>query len=232
VWAPELLRRLEEKLPWVRPGLALGYGMTETNGLGTSLRLDNTYTHPDSIGRPSATMQVEIRDPDTHAALPDGQVGEIAMRSGATFLGYWRNPEATAKALDADRWYHTGDFGHARDGYVYLEGRRQDLIIRGGENIYPVEIENRLIEHPGVAEVAVVGVTHATLGHEVASYVVEKVPGTLAAADIREWCSATLAGFKVPTLVEFVPELPHNASGKVLKHLLGSDLPSSDFVQE
>ncbi|MGA7419013.1 MAG: class I adenylate-forming enzyme family protein [Acidimicrobiales bacterium] len=232
VWAPELLRRLEEKLPWVRPGLALGYGMTETNGLGTSLRLDSTYTHPDSIGRPSATMQVEIRDPDTHAALPDGQVGEIAMRSGATFLGYWRNPEATAKALDADRWYHTGDFGHARDGFVYLEGRRQDLIIRGGENIYPVEIENRLIENPGVAEAAVVGVTHATLGHEVAAYVVEKVPGTLAAADIREWCSATLAGFKVPTLVEFVPELPHNASGKVLKHLLGSDLPPSDFVQE
>ena len=131
--------------------------MTETNGLGTSLRLDGTYTHPDSIGRPSATVQVEIRDPDTHAALPDGQVGEIAMRSGATFLGYWRNPEATAKALDADRWYHTGDFGHVRDGFVYLEGRRQDLIIRGGENIYPVEIENRLIEHPAVAEVAVVG---------------------------------------------------------------------------
>jgi acyl-CoA synthetase (AMP-forming)/AMP-acid ligase II len=232
VWAPELLRRLEEKLPWVRPGLALGYGMTETNGLGTSLRLDGTYTHPDSIGRPSATVQVEIRDPDTRVPLPDGQVGEIAMRSGATFLGYWRNPEATDKALDADRWYHTGDFGHARDGYVYLEGRRQDLIIRGGENIYPVEIENRLIEHPGVAEVAVVGITHATLGHEVAAYVVEKVPGTLTAADIRDWCSAALAGFKVPSQVTFVPDLPHNASGKVLKHLLGSDRPPSDFVQE
>jgi len=232
VWAPELLRRLEEKLPWVRPGLALGYGMTETNGLGTSLRLDGTYTHPDSIGRPSATVQVEIRDPDTRVALPDGQVGEIAMRSGATFLGYWRNPEATDKALDAERWYHTGDFGHARDGYVYLEGRRQDLIIRGGENIYPVEIENRLIEHPGLAEVAVVGITHATLGHEVAAYVVEKVPGTLTAADIRDWCSAALAGFKVPSQVTFVPDLPHNASGKVLKHLLGTDRPSSDFVQE
>ncbi len=232
VWAPELLRRLEQQLPWVRPGLSLGYGMTETNGLGTALRLDNTYSHPDSIGRPSATVQVEIRDPDTHAALPDGQVGEIALRCGSVFLGYWRNPEATAKALDADRWYHTGDFGHVRDGFVYLEGRRQDLIIRGGENVYPVEIENRLIEHPGVAEVAVVGLTHATLGQEVAAYVVEKVPGSLAAADIRDWCSATLAGFKVPTQVEFVSELPHNASGKVLKHLLGSHLPPSDFVQE
>ena len=232
VWAPELLRRLEERLPWVRPGLALGYGMTETNGLGTSLRLDGTYTHSDSIGRPSATVQVEIRDPDTHAALPDGHVGEIAMRSGASFLGYWRNPEATAKALDADRWYHTGDFGHARDGFVYLEGRRQDLIIRGGENIYPVEIENRLIEHPAVAEVAVVGVTHATLGQEVAAYVVEKVPDTLTEVDIRDWCSATLAGFKVPSQVVFVPDLPHNASGKVLKHLLGSDQASNDFVQE
>jgi acyl-CoA synthetase (AMP-forming)/AMP-acid ligase II len=232
VWAPELLRRLEEKLPWVRPGLSMGYGMTETNGLGTSLRLADTYSHPDSIGRPSATMQIEIRDPDTRVALPDGEVGEIAMRSGATFLGYWRNPEATAKALDAERWYHTGDFGHARDGFVYLEGRRQDLIIRGGENIYPVEIENRLIEHPDLAEVAVVGVAHATLGQEVTAYVVERVPGTVTEADIRDWCSAALAGFKVPAHVDFVPDLPHNASGKVLKHLLGSDRPSSDFVQE
>jgi acyl-CoA synthetase (AMP-forming)/AMP-acid ligase II len=232
VWAPELLRRLEEKLPGVRPGLGLGYGMTETNGLGTSLRQDATYTHPHSIGRVTPTVELEIRDPVTHMAVPDGQVGEIAMRSGAGFLGYWRNPEATEKALDAARWYHTGDFGHVHDGFVYLEGRRQDLIIRGGENIYPVEIENRLIEHPGLAEVAVVGIAHPTLGQEVTAYVVEKAPGTVTAADIQSWCSATLAGFKVPSQVEFVPDLPHNASGKVLKHLLGSVKPSNDFVQE
>jgi len=232
VWPPELLRKLEETLPWVRPGLGLGFGMTETNGLGTSLSRGDTYTHPDSIGQPAPTVQVEIRDPGTRLVLPPGEVGEIALRTAATFLGYWRNPEATARALDAERWYHTGDFGHIRDGFVYLEGRRQDLIIRGGENIYPIEIENRLIEHPGLFEVAVVGVPHPTLGHEVKAYVVEKVPGSLTEADVEEWCAVTLARFKVPTHVEFVAELPHNATGKVLKHLLGSAEVPSDFVQE
>jgi acyl-CoA synthetase (AMP-forming)/AMP-acid ligase II len=232
VWPPELLRKLEETLPWVRPGLGLGYGMTETNGLGTSLSRGDTYTRPDSIGQAAPTVQVEIRDPETHQVLPHGEVGEIALRTAATFLGYWRNPEATARALDAERWYHTGDFGHIRDGFVYLEGRRQDLIIRGGENIYPIEIENRLIEHPGLFEVAVVGVPHTALGQEVKAYVVEKVPGSLSEADVEEWCAVTLARFKVPTHVEFVAELPHNATGKVLKHLLGSTQAPSDFVQE
>jgi acyl-CoA synthetase (AMP-forming)/AMP-acid ligase II len=232
VWAPELLRKLEEKLPWVRPGLGLGFGMTETNGLGTSLSRADTYIRPDSIGQPAPTVQVEIRDPTTREVRPHGEVGEIALRTGASFLGYWANPEATAQALDADRWYHTGDFGHVRDGYVYLEGRRQDLIIRGGENIYPVEIENRLIEHPGMFEVAVVGIPHAALGQEVKAYIVEKVPGSLTAADVTEWCARTLAGFKVPAHIEFVAELPHNATGKVLKHLLGSTPSAADFVQE
>jgi acyl-CoA synthetase (AMP-forming)/AMP-acid ligase II len=232
VWAPELLRKLEEKLPWVRPGLGLGFGMTETNGLGTSLSRQDTYSRPDSIGKPAPTVQVEIRDPVTRQALPHGEVGEIALRTAATFLGYWGNPEATRSVLDSDRWYHTGDFGHVRDGFVYLEGRRQDLIIRGGENIYPIEIENRLIEHPDIFEVAVVGVPHAALGQEVKAYVVEKFPGTLTEAAVEEWCAVTLARFKVPAHVEFVAELPHNATGKVLKHLLGSTQAPSDFVQE
>jgi acyl-CoA synthetase (AMP-forming)/AMP-acid ligase II len=206
--------------------------MTETNGLGTSLSRADTYIRPDSIGQPAPTVQVEIRDPVTHRVLPPGEVGEIALRTAASFLGYWRNPEATAQALDAERWYHTGDFGHVRDGYVYLEGRRQDLIIRGGENIYPVEIENRLIEHPDMFEVAVVGVPHAALGQEVKAYVVERVPGLLTAADVQEWCGLTLAAFKVPAHIEFVAELPHNATGKVLKHLLGSPSAAADFVQE
>ena len=206
--------------------------MTETNGLGTSLSRGDTYTRPDSIGQAAPTVQVEIRDPVTHEVLPHGEVGEIALRTAATFLGYWRNPEATARVLDAERWYHTGDFGHIRDGFVYLEGRRQDLIIRGGENIYPIEIENRLIEHPDLFEVAVVGVPHPALGQEVKAYVVEKVPGSLTEADVEEWCAVTLARFKVPTHVEFVTELPHNATGKVLKHLLGSSQVPSDFVQE
>jgi acyl-CoA synthetase (AMP-forming)/AMP-acid ligase II len=232
VWPPELLKRLEQRLPWVRPRLGMGYGMTETNGIGTSLGGQDSYLHPDSIGRPAPTVQVEIRDPATRAPLGEGVVGELALRSACNFLGYWDNPDATAAVLDADRWYHTGDLGLHRDGVVYLEGRRQDLIIRGGENVYPVEIENRLYEHPGVAEAAVVGVDHPTLGQEVKAYVVAKDGAAVDPEALRRFCAEALAGFKVPAHVELVAALPHNAAGKVLKHLLGRPEAASDFVEE
>jgi acyl-CoA synthetase (AMP-forming)/AMP-acid ligase II len=232
VWPPELLRTLQERIPTARGGTALGYGSTETVGLGTTLRPGAELAHTESIGMPSATMQVQVRDSETDKVLPEGEVGEICLRGGSVFLGYWRNPEATARALDADRWYRTGDVGVIRDGYVYLEGRRNDLIIRGGENISPVEIENRLFEHPDIAEVAIVGVEHPQLGQEVAAFVVTHTPGALTEADVQQWVAGTLAGFKVPSTVEFRDELPHNASGKVLKHLLQSPEKASDFVEE
>jgi acyl-CoA synthetase (AMP-forming)/AMP-acid ligase II len=232
VWPPELLRTLQERIPTARGGTALGYGSTETVGLGTTLRPGAELAHTESIGMPSATMQVQVRDSETDEVLPEGEVGEICLRGASVFLGYWRNPEATSRALDGDRWYRTGDVGVIRDGYVYLEGRRNDLIIRGGENISPVEIENRLFEHPEIAEVAVVGVEHPKLGQEVAAFVVTHTPGSLTEADVQEWVRATLAGFKVPSTVEFRDELPHNASGKVIKHLLQSPEKASDFVEE
>jgi acyl-CoA synthetase (AMP-forming)/AMP-acid ligase II len=232
VWPPELLRTLAERIPTARAGTALGYGSTETTGLGTALRPGPELHHADSIGVPSATMRVQLRDPETDKVLPEGEVGEICVRGGSCFLGYWRNPEATAKALDDDRWYRTGDFGVIRDGYVYLEGRRQDLIIRGGENISPIEIENRLFEHPEIAEVAVIGVDHPKLGQEVEAVVVLHHAGALTEQDVQQWVAATLAGFKVPTRVEFRESLPHNASGKVLKHMLASPEAASGFVEE
>ncbi len=232
VWPPELLKRLEQKIPWARPGLSIGYGMTETNGLGTSLRGEVSFAHPDSIGRAAPTVQVSVRDPGTRAPLPDGAVGEIALRCAATVPGYWRNAGATTSAFDEARWYHTGDYGRICDGFVYLEGRRQDLIIRGGENIYPVEIENRLFEHPRIAEAAVVGVDHPTLGQEVKAFVVTRTPDDLSEVEVKEWCAAALAGFKVPARVEFVAGLPHNAGGKVMKHLLGRPEAQSGFVPD
>jgi acyl-CoA synthetase (AMP-forming)/AMP-acid ligase II len=235
VWAPELLRMLEAKLPNVRPGLGTGWGMTESNGGGTSLRSESTYDHPDSIGNASPTVELQVRDPETGEELPDGEVGEICIRTPSLFLGYWNNPEATRAALDDDRWYRTGDFGHIVDEFVYLEGRRQDLIIRGGENIYPAEIESRLIEHPEITEVAVVGVEHATLGQEVKAYVVTRTAGALTADEVRAFAGESLAGYKVPTHVEFLVEMPHNATGKVLKHLLGKDDQSTEstgFIAE
>jgi acyl-CoA synthetase (AMP-forming)/AMP-acid ligase II len=206
--------------------------MTETNGIGTSLRGNDSCLYPDSVGRATATVQVEVRDAATRRPVADGEIGEIALRSAATFVGYWRNPEATAKALDEARWYHTGDYGYIQDGRLYLAGRRQDLIIRGGENIYPAEVENRLFEHPDVDEVAVVGVEHAMLGQEVWAYVVRVAGGTLAEDEAMAWCSQVLAGFKVPSRVVFVDSLPHNASGKILRHLIGKDQSGSGFVEE
>lgn len=232
VWPPELLRTLQERIPTARGGTALGYGSTETVGLGTTLRPGAELAHADSIGVPSATMQLQVRDSETDEVLPEGEVGEICLRGASVFLGYWRNPEATTRALDDDRWYRTGDVGVIRDGYVHLEGRRNDLIIRGGENISPVEIENRLFGHPEIAEVAIVGVEHPKLGQEVAAFVVTHTPDALTESDVQEWVAATLAGFKVPSVVEFRDELPHNASGKVLKHLLQSPEKASDFVEE
>jgi acyl-CoA synthetase (AMP-forming)/AMP-acid ligase II len=232
VWPPELLRRLEQRLPWVRPGLGLGYGMTETNGLGTSLSRDLTYSRPESVGQAAPTVRVDVRDPMTRAPLPEGQVGEIALHTAASFTEYWNNPEATRAVFDEEGWYHTGDYGTIRDGCLYLEGRRQDLIIRGGENISPVEIENRLFEHPGIVEAVVVGVDHPTLGQEVKAYVVPRVPGELSEADVVSWCSEVLAHFKVPAHVEFVAELPHNAAGKVVKGLLGQSPAVANFREE
>ncbi|MFM8972054.1 MAG: class I adenylate-forming enzyme family protein, partial [Actinomycetota bacterium] len=235
VWPPELLRTLEQRIPHARAGLGTGWGMTESSGAGTSLRADASYERPDSIGNVSPTVELEVRDPATGAVLGEGEVGEICIRSAALFLGYWDNPEATAAALDDDRWYRTGDFGHVRDEFVYLEGRRQDLIIRGGENIYPAEIEVRLIEHPEIVEVAVVGVEHATLGQEVKAYVVPRATGVISHEDVREFAAATLAAYKVPAHVEFVDALPHNAAGKVLKHLLGQESESAEatgFIEE
>jgi acyl-CoA synthetase (AMP-forming)/AMP-acid ligase II len=230
VWAPELLRRLEERLPWARPGLGLGYGMTETNGLGTSLRVPQTYEHPDSTGEASPGVEVQVRDPETGEVLDAELVGEICLRTPAGFLGYWDDPDATAMVLDDERWYHTGDFGRISGGLLYLEGRRRDLIIRGGENIYPVEIENRLLEHRAIAEVAVIGVDHPVLGQEVKAIVVTRTP--LTEQEVREWAGATLASFKVPTHVEFCDSLPHNPVGKVMKHLLERPDQTSGFVPE
>jgi acyl-CoA synthetase (AMP-forming)/AMP-acid ligase II len=231
VWPPGLLRKLEERLPWVRPALGLGYGMTETNGLGTSLGGAASFLHPDSIGQPSPTVELEIRDPLTRRAVPEGVVGEIALRSASTFAGYWRNPAATEAVIE-DGWYHTGDLASHRDGFVYLAGRRSDLIIRGGENVSPVEVENRLYEHPAVAEAAVVGVPHLTLGQQVKAFLVLREGHTTTGAEIRSFVGRALAAFKVPEHVEFVDALPHNASGKVLKHLLLGGDASSDFVEE
>jgi acyl-CoA synthetase (AMP-forming)/AMP-acid ligase II len=232
MWPPELLRLLGERMPWARPSLTIGYGMTETCGLGTSLKMPESIEHPDSVGQANPAVEVEVRDQATGEALPEGIVGEVCFRTPATFLGYWDNPEATSAALDENRWYRTGDFGHIRGGLLYLEGRRSDLIIRAGENIYPAEIENRLVEHPDIADAAVIGVAHATLGQEVKAVVEPAAGRTLTEDTVHQWVAEALASFKVPAHVEFVARLPRNAMGKVIKRMLEEPGQATSFIEE
>jgi acyl-CoA synthetase (AMP-forming)/AMP-acid ligase II len=177
------------------------------------------------------TVEVEIRD-DRGRALPSGDEGEVYVRSPMVMLEYWRNPQATAEAIHPGRWLRTGDFGRISDGRLYLSSRKRDLILRGGENVYPAEIELRLEAHPDVAEAAVVGAPHAELGEEVKAIVVPACGARLDPAALARWVAEALADFKVPARWEVRAEpLPRNATGKVMKHVL-RDGGESAFVQE
>ena len=223
--APELVQRIHERFPKVRKTLATAYGLTESASVATSNTGDDYRTHPDSVGRPAPTVEIGVVDTDGRP-LPTGATGEIWLR-GPTIMrrGYWNRPEATAEAITSDGWFRSGDMGRFdEDGFLYLVDRAKDMIIRGGENVYCVEVEQVLFEHPDVLDAAVVGVPHRELGEEVKA-VVQLKPGSSATVeDLRTHCSARLANFKVPEYVELRDEpLPRNPAGKVLKNLLRGD---------
>jgi acyl-CoA synthetase (AMP-forming)/AMP-acid ligase II len=219
-FSPELQARVLERFPTAR--LTNGYGMTETTGTGTWLTGGRIASHPSSVGAATPGQSVQVRDPSGRV-LPAGEVGEICIRGAGVFLGYLDDPEATAAALDGERWYRTGDFGRIDGDVLYLESRMRDLIIRGGENVYPLEIEHRITAHPDVVDAAVVGLDHPALGQEVRAVVVARPGSGLDAAAVRSWVAETLAPFKVPAVVDLVDSLPYTATGKVQKHLLTGD---------
>ncbi|MCL9793999.1 class I adenylate-forming enzyme family protein [Frankia sp. AgKG'84/4] len=212
---PELPRLVQERLPGAT--VNNGHGMTETFGLGTAIGGPRLAANLGSAGVPTPTAEVELRDPAGTEVTADGEIGEIWLRCPSMFLGYWNNPAATAAVLDPDGWYRTGDYGRFDAGLLFVESRLRDMIIRGGENIYPIEIENRLVDHPHIAEAAVIGTPHRELGQEVMAVVVAREGATVEAAAVRSWVATTLAGFKVPAHVRVVDALPYSASGKVLK---------------
>jgi acyl-CoA synthetase (AMP-forming)/AMP-acid ligase II len=217
VFPPELVRAMHARFPEVR--LGNGYGMSETVGLGTQAGGELFVTVPNTVGPAAPTVEVQIRD-EAGQLLPAGQIGEIHLRSPSVFLGYWDNTAASAAALDADRWYRTGDYGRTADGLLFLESRRRDMILRGGENIYPIEIENRLVEHPDIDDAAVIGIDHPELGQEPKAFVVRRPGAALTGQDVRAWAAAALAAFKVPVAVEFRDALPYSQTGKLLKQQL------------
>jgi len=217
--APETMALAREVLP-VHPSLTNGYGLTETHGIVMLCGGEDLKENPTSVGRPMAFFDVKLVD-EQNREVPDGALGEVLLRSPTVTPGYWNRPEATAEAI-RDGWLHTGDIA-MRDahGLYHILDRAKDMIIRGGENVYCVEIENCLAAHPQIDEAAVIGVPDAELGERVKA-VIRRVPGSkLTADEVRAHVGATLAAFKVPEIVEFRDEmLPRSPAGKVLKNEL------------
>lgn len=203
-----------------------GYGSTET-GCVTSLRPGDPDDKHASVGRPTMGREVSIRDSEGRVC-PTGVAGEIWTRGEGVLLDrYWNNPEATRTAFDDSGWCTVGDMGYLDvDGYLFMTDRKHDMIISGGENVYPTEVESMLIDHPAVAEVAVVGIPHEHWGETVRAVVV-LVPGqSVSADDLRRFARLGLADFKVPRSVVFVDELPKSATGKILRRLVRGAAPT------
>jgi acyl-CoA synthetase (AMP-forming)/AMP-acid ligase II len=218
--AAETLRRAMEVF---QCGFVQGYGMTETSAVLTALTpADHERALADrpelllSAGRP--LLGTELRIVDEHdRPQPPGSIGEIAGRGPQLMRGYWNLAEASAAALRGG-WMHTGDAGRLdEDGYLYIEDRVKDMIVSGGENVYPREVENVLFQHPAVADAAVIGVPDERWGETVKAIVVRKAGASVAAEELIEFCRARLGGYKLPRSVDFTDALPRNPSGKVLK---------------
>jgi long-chain acyl-CoA synthetase len=203
------------------------YGMTETSG--AIVRLDHEDHDPDgerrhllrAAGKALPTVEIRIVDPDTGADVPTDHVGEVWTRSAYNMLGYWEKPEETASTIVADGWLRTGDAGYLDDeGYLFLHDRIKDMVVSGGENIYPAEVENVLLGIAGIADAAVIGVPDDSWGETVKAVVVRNTGSDIGAEEIIAFCRDRLAHYKCPTSVDFAGVLPRNPSGKILKREL------------
>ncbi len=197
-----------------------GYGLSETSPIAVFNRLDRE-ARPGSIGLPVWGVQVRLVDADDQD-VDTGEVGEIAIRGHNVMKGYYKRPDATAEAM-RNGWFHTGDIGRRdEDGYLYIVDRVKDMIIRGGFNVYPREIEEVLMTHPAVSLAAVVGIPHERHGEEVKAFVILKSGATITEVELVAWSKQNMADYKYPRLIEFRTELPMTATGKVLKSELRS----------
>lgn len=220
--APELVRRICEAFPAASP--SNGYGLTETSSVTSTNAGEDYVAKPDSVGPPVPVCDVKVVDP-AGDELPTGEVGELWIRGPNVIRGYWNKPQATAETF-TDDWLHSGDLARLDDeGFIHIVDRAKDMVIRGGENIYCVEVEAILFDHPQVIDAAVFGVPHRVLGEEVAA-VVQLRPGSAVSEDeLRAYATEHLASYKVPAhLVVRAEELPRNANGKTMKSELRRQL--------
>ncbi|MBJ6765447.1 AMP-binding protein [Myxococcaceae bacterium JPH2] len=210
--------------------VSICYGMTETSPVSTQTLLEDTLERRvATVGHVHPHIEVKVVDPDSRAVVPRGQPGELCTRGYSVMLGYWENAEATAAAVDAAGWMHTGDLALMdADGYVRIVGRIKDMIIRGGENVYPREVEEFLHTHPGVSEAQVIGVPSAKYGEEVMAWVRGRPGVSLTEASLREFCTGRIATFKIPRYWKFVESFPMTVTGKVQKFRM-RELSSSEL---
>ncbi|MCU1356080.1 MAG: AMP-dependent synthetase and ligase [Acidimicrobiales bacterium] len=212
---PQLVGRVATSFKSAKPNI--GYGMTETNAYGPGNSGADYVSHPTSTGRSTPILKLEIRDPDGNP-VPTNERGEIWMKGPNIIRGYWNKPEATAEAI-VDGRLRTGDLGRIdEDGFVYIEDRAKDMILRAGENVYCAEVEAAIYEHPDVYEAAVFGVPHERLGEEVAVALVPRAGKTVDPDELRAFLAERIAPFKIPTkVISFSEPLPRNPAGKIMK---------------
>jgi long-chain acyl-CoA synthetase len=212
----EVLRGFEDAFGCV---ILEGYGLSETSPVA-SFNHPHRVRKPGSIGTPVEGVEMRLVD-DHRRVVASGEVGEIAIRGHNVMAGYWNRPDATADAIDADGWFYSGDLAKVDDeGYYFIVDRKKELIIRGGYNVYPREIEEVLYEHPAVREAAVIGVAHPELGEEVAAAVALKPGAEVTASELRDYVKANVAAYKYPRHLWLVDELPKGPTGKILKRAI------------
>jgi fatty-acyl-CoA synthase len=196
------------------------YGMTETSPVSTQTRADDSLDRRVStVGRVGPHLEVKVIAPATGVTVPRGTPGELCTRGYSVMLGYWEQPDKTGEAVDSARWMHTGDLAVMdEEGYLAITGRIKDMVIRGGENVYPREIEEFLYTHPDILDAQVIGVPDAKYGEELMAWVRLR-PGvaTLTAESLREFCRGQLAHYKIPRYVHIVDDFPMTVTGKVRK---------------
>ena len=198
------------------------YGMTETSPVSTQTRADDALElRVGTVGRVHPHVEVKIVDPVDGGTVPRGEPGELCTRGYSVMRGYWNDAERTGEAIDASRWMHTGDLATMdEDGYVKIVGRSKDMVIRGGENVYPREIEEFLYSHPAVSDVAVVGVPDDRYGEELLAWVIAAPGEEVDPEEVREFCRGKIAHYKVPRYVQVTDEFPMTVTGKVQKYKL------------
>jgi fatty-acyl-CoA synthase len=217
---------------WQNRGVPIqqGYGLTETAPMVSFLAPEYALSKVGSSGRPPLFTEVRLIERDGKPVTEPGIKGEILTRGPNVMRGYWRDPEATAEAIDAEGWFHTGDLGWMdADGFLTICDRLKDMIISGGENVYPAEVENVLHEHPVIAEAAVIGTPDQKWGETVCAVVTLRPGHSVELEQLREFAGTQLARYKLPRRLEIVAALPRNATGKLLKTQLRQQFgPSSD----